>query len=47
MNIAFGAPLPEGELAARCKVFDCGVSLCGFIMGCKQAGKAEPQQGGE
>jgi len=42
LTIAFGAPLPAGELAALCKVLGSGVSLCGFTMGCNQGwqGKA-------
>ena len=49
VNIAFGASLPAGELAALCKAFDCGVSLRGFTMGCKQGwqGKAPAGRSGE
>jgi len=49
VNIAFGASLPAGELAALCKVLGSGVSLRGFTMGCKQGwqGKAPEGRSGE
>lgn len=49
VNIAFGAPLPAGELAALCKVLDRGVSPWGFTMGCNQGrgGKAPAGRGGD